>query len=101
MALCLELLQVVHHLAAEEGAAVFEGWLINDYLCTLCLDALHDALDGTLAEVVGVRLHREAVDSYYAVVLLARVKAVVISMVVGASSAEDFLVCLRNEGNLK
>ena len=46
MALCLEGFEVVLYSTAEEGAALFQGWLIDDYLCTLCLDTLHDALDG-------------------------------------------------------
>ena len=63
MRLLLEFLQVVYYEAAEEGAAVFEGGLVDDDLGTLGFDALHDALDGTLAEVVAVALHREAVDT--------------------------------------
>ena len=46
MALCLEGFEVVLYSTAKEGAAIFQGWLIDDYLCTLCLDTLHDALDG-------------------------------------------------------
>ena len=63
VALALERLEVVHYAAAEEGGAVGERGLIDDYLGAFGLDALHDALDGRLAEVVGVRLHREAVDA--------------------------------------
>ena len=54
VALCLELCQVVDHLAAEECGAVFKGWLVDDDLSTLSLDTLHDALNGRLAEVVAV-----------------------------------------------
>lgn len=50
----LELRQIVYHLTAEECGAVFKGWLVDDDLCTLCLDALHDALNGRLTEVVAV-----------------------------------------------
>ena len=46
MALCLEDFEVVLYSTAEEGAALFQGWLIDNYLSTLCLDTLHDALDG-------------------------------------------------------
>ena len=46
MALCLEDFEVVLDSTAEEGAALFQGWLIDDYLSTLCLDTLHDTLDG-------------------------------------------------------
>ena len=44
-ALCLELGEVVDDAASEEGAAVFEGRLVDDDAGTLRLDALHDALD--------------------------------------------------------
>ena len=54
MALGLEGFEVVLYFTTEEGAALFQGWLIDDYLCTLCLDTLHDALDGRLAEVIAV-----------------------------------------------
>ena len=54
MALALESIQVIHHLAAEERAAIFECRFIDDDFGTLGLDAFHDALDGTLAEVVRI-----------------------------------------------
>lgn len=41
----------------------------------LCLHALHDAMDGARAEVVGVGLHRQAVDAHDRL-LLAGVHAV-------------------------
>ena len=63
VALCLEGGEVVHHAAAEEGGAVVEGGFVDDDLRTLGLHALHDALDGRLAEVVGVALHRQAVHA--------------------------------------
>lgn len=46
MALCFEGLEIVLNSTTEEGAALFQGWLIDNYLSTLCLDTLHDALDG-------------------------------------------------------
>ena len=55
--------EVVDDEAAEEGGAVGERGLIDDDLGALGLDALHDALDGGLAEVVGVGLHRQAIDA--------------------------------------
>lgn len=54
LALLLERIKVVDYFAAEERFAVLESWFIDDDFGTLCLDAFHDALDGTLAEVVGV-----------------------------------------------
>ena len=47
-------IEVVLNSTAEEGAALFQSWLIDDYLCTLCLDTLHDALNSRLAEVIAV-----------------------------------------------
>ena len=58
-----ELLQVVDDFGAEEGGAVFERGLVDDDGGALGLNALHDALDGGLAEVVRVGLHGEAVDA--------------------------------------
>lgn len=46
ISLCFELCKVVDNEAAEESAAVFEGWLVDDDVGSLCFDALHDALDG-------------------------------------------------------
>ena len=63
MTLRLEGFEVVHHTAAEECCAVFECRLVDYHLCTLRLDALHDALYSRLAEVVGVRLHGESVHA--------------------------------------
>ena len=62
-ALGLEGGEVVHHAAAEEGGAVVEGGFVDDDFRALGLHALHDALDGRLAEVVGVALHRQAVHA--------------------------------------
>ena len=55
--------EVVDDEAAEEGGAVGERGLVDDDLGALGLDTLHDALDGGLAEVVGVGLHRQAIDA--------------------------------------
>ena len=59
----LEGLQVVGHLGAEELRRVQRG-LVDHHGHALGLHALHDALDGARAEVVGVRLHRQAVDAH-------------------------------------
>lgn len=40
-----ELGEVIDNAAAEECGAIFEGWLVDDDRGTLCLDALHHALD--------------------------------------------------------
>ena len=55
--------EVVDDEAAEEGGAIGERGLVDDDLGTLGLDALHDALDGGLAEVIRVGLHRQAIDA--------------------------------------
>ena len=56
-----ELGEVIDDPGSEEGGAVLEGGFVDDHLGALGLDAFHDALDGALAEIVGVRLHRETV----------------------------------------
>ena len=61
----LELGEVVDDATAEEGGAVLEGGLIDNDLRALGFDALHDALDGRLTEVVGVGFHGEAEDANY------------------------------------
>ena len=82
MALRLECIHVVHDLAAKERTAVFKCWLIYDDLCALCLDTFHNALNGRLAEVIAVRFHCQAINTYHAVMLLARIIAIIISIVV-------------------
>ena len=52
--------EVVHHAATEEGFAVLQRGFVDDDGGAFGFDALHHALDRTLAEVVGVRLHGEA-----------------------------------------
>ena len=59
----LEGLQVVGDLGPEELWRVQRG-LIDHHGHALGLHALHDALDGARAEVVGVELHRQAVDAH-------------------------------------
>lgn len=63
LGLGFELGEVVYNQATEEGGAVFEGGLVDDDLGALGLDTFHYALDGRLAEVVGVGFHRETVDT--------------------------------------
>ena len=41
-----KVIKIINDLAAEECSAILKGWLVDNYLCTLCLDTLHDALDG-------------------------------------------------------
>ena len=65
MALRLESGEVVHHHAAEERRAVFQGRFVDDDSGTFRLDALHHPLDGALAEIVAAGLHGEAINSYY------------------------------------
>ena len=47
-------LQVILYSTTEEGATLLQCWLIDDELSTLCLDTLHEALNGRLAEVIAV-----------------------------------------------
>ena len=60
----LEGLQVVGHLGAEELRRVQRG-LVDHHGHALGLHALHDALDGARAEVVGVGLLRQAMRGYF------------------------------------
>ena len=88
VATALELLQVVDHKAAEEGAAVFEGRLVDDDFGAFGLDALHHALDAALAEVVAVRLHRQAINPHDAFALLVGAEVPVVEFVVEARLLE-------------
>ena len=81
--------EVIDHHAPEEGGAVFERRLIDDYGGAFGLDALHDALDGGLAEVVRAGLHREAVDADGDFVLLCGVPGVLAAIAVVAGLLED------------
>ena len=62
------------NLGAEELRRVQRG-LVDHHGDALGLHALHDALDGARSEVVGVGLHRKAVDAHDRL-LLAGVHAV-------------------------
>lgn len=63
LGLLLESREVVDDLTAEEGAAVLEGGLVDNDVGSFGFDALHDALDGALTEIVGVGFHGEAEDA--------------------------------------
>ena len=88
MALSLECCHIVHHLTTKESTAILQCWLIDDNLCTLCLDSLHNTLDGRLAEVIAVTLHRQAINSYHTVMLLACIIAIGIGIAVITSLSE-------------
>ena len=88
MRLLLESLEVVDNLAAEEGRAVGKSRLIDDDFGSLSLDALHDALDGGLAEVVGVGLHGETIDTDDASFGIVRTILVVAAIVVPSCHLE-------------
>ena len=64
LASLLELLQVINNKTAEESGAIVQRGLVDDDLRALSFDPLHDALDGALAEVVAVALHRQPVHAY-------------------------------------
>ena len=66
LGLGFEGVEVVHHAATEEGFAVLERGFVDDDGGAFGFDALHHALDRTLAEVVGVRLHGEAENADHA-----------------------------------
>ena len=77
MALGFENIKIIHHLASEESCPIFQCRFINNHLSTLCLDALHDTLNGTLTEVIRVGLHGEAIHAYYTGMLTASIVAAV------------------------
>ena len=54
MTLGFKLLQVIYYFAAKECSTIFKCWFVDDNLCTLSLDALHDALNGRLTEIVTI-----------------------------------------------
>ena len=82
MALALESIQVIHHFAAEERAAIFECRFIDDDLRTFGLDAFHHTLDARLAEVVRVRFHRQAIHADDTLPLLGRIEVSTVVVVV-------------------
>ena len=53
--------EIVHHTTSEEGGAIFQSRLVDNHLGTLSLDAFHNALNGRLAEIVGIGFHGESV----------------------------------------
>lgn len=91
VALGFELFEVVDHLGAEEGLSVGEGGLVDDDFRALGLDAFHHSLDGALAEIVGVGLHCQTVDSYHAGVLFGAIPLAIAAVV--ASLVKD---CVGN-----
>ena len=60
--------------------------VVDDDLGSLRLDALHDALDGALAEVIAVRLHRQAIDTDGAGMLPRLIVNIVIGIAVDTES---------------
>jgi len=77
MALLFESIKAIHYPAAKECGSVLQRRFINNHLGTLCLDALHDTLNGTLTEVIRVGLHGEAIHAYYTSMLTVSIVAAV------------------------
>ena len=80
--LCLEILQSVHHLRSEERTAILQRRFVDDNRSPLRLDALHHTLNGTLAEVVAVRFHREAVHPDDTFLFLRRIIATPVVVII-------------------
>ena len=57
LAFFLEGFQVIDYFRTKECVAGFEGWLIDDDLCTFGFDSFHNSLDGRLPKVIGVVFH--------------------------------------------
>ena len=104
MASGLELVKVIYDCGAEECRAVFKCRFVDDDFRALGLDALHHALNGALAEVVGVRLHCQAIYPYHARVLFGAVPlavaAVVTSLVKNGIGDEVFPRAVRFDDRL-
>ena len=73
----VEFVQIVDHCRTEEGLAVLQRRLIDDDLCALGLDALHDTLNRALAEVIAVALHRQTVNANHNFFFLALIPAII------------------------
>ena len=73
LAALLEFHKVIHNLTTEKCTAIFKRWLINNDRCPFCFNALHDALNRGLPEVIRVRLHRQAENANHNVVFPARI----------------------------
>lgn len=84
----LERGEIVHNLAAEEGRSVFQSRFVDDDGSTLGLDALHDPLNGGLAEIVGVGLHGQAVHADHAGLFRPGVVLAVLAVVVVSGHLE-------------
>ena len=106
MAHFLELSQIIDHQATKEGVAIFQSRLINHNRRALSLDALHDALNGTLAEVIAVTLHGQTVHTdghrlfLFLVVLVIFVIAVVTSQLQDTISDEVFTSSITFDNRL-
>lgn len=62
---------------------IIQRVIIDDDLCPLRLDAFHDFLDTALAEIIRIRLHRQAVPADRHRFLLARIILTVIVVIAG------------------
>ena len=76
-ALFLEFLQISHHKGTEESAAVFQCRFVNDHSGALGLDTLHNALNGTLPEIITVAFHSQPEYTDNHVFLFACIKFVI------------------------
>ena len=63
MAHFLEFFQVIYNHRTEESLSVLQGRLINNDRCALRLDALHNALNRALTEVIRVGLHGQTINT--------------------------------------
>ena len=88
-ALFFEFCQIINNKTSKEGLAIRDSGFIDDDLGTFGFDALHDALDGALAEIVRVALHSEAVNTNHT--LLFTIRIPLTAGFVIASLAKDFV----------
>lgn len=63
MTTAFEIRKIIDNKTTKEGCTVFKCRLIDNNLCPFSLNALHNSLDRTLAEVVTIRLHCQSINT--------------------------------------
>lgn len=86
----LELRQIVDHHRAKECLSILQSRLINHHGCSLGLNALHDTLDRTLAEVVAVTLHGQTVHTDGDCLFLVFIKLILCIVAVVTSQLQNY-----------
>lgn len=99
LAAVFEFFKVIHNFAAEEGRTILQSRLVNNDCRAFSLDTLHNALNRGLAEVIGVRLHGQAIYANHTRLLLRFVVLIVLAIsIIACHTAQEkilqvFLLC--------